>query len=166
MPAANPNWARWVFASVATYLRGIAEGAHLPVLIEGLDDRTQAFTDAPDKCEVRITGPFTRELSRGYFQIEVLVNVLFTSLYEEQKNQYAILQKIGTFHEAMDGAIAVYKYGEGPDDDETQLIGCLSPVTGRSDSVRVIHFGQLDPTTRLKQSMVDARYRMEAFTNQ
>ena len=165
MPA-NPNWARWVFASVATYLKEVAKSEQLPVLIEGLDDRTTEFMEATDRCEVRITGPFTKEVSHNYFQIEVVVNVLFLSRYEEQKNQYAIIQKTGVFQEAMDGAIAVYKYGTGPDDDEHALVGCLSPVQGRHDTIRVMHFGQVDPTDRLKQSMVDARYRMELSTNQ
>ena len=165
MPA-NPNWARWVFASVATFLRQVAQSQQLPVLIEGLDDRTTQFMEATDRCEVRITGPFTKELSRNYFHIEVVVNVLFLSRYEEQKNQYAIIQKMGVFHEAMDGAIAVYKHGNQPGDDEHALVGCLSPVQGRSDAIRVMHFGQITPTDRIKQSMVDARYRMEISTNQ
>ena len=163
MPA-NPNWARWVFASVATYLKGIANSEHLAVLIEGLDDRTTEFMEATDRCEVRITGPFTKELSHNYFRIEVVVNVLFLSRYEEEKNQYALMQKIGVFHEAMDGAFAVYKYGNEPGDDEHALVGCLSPVQGRNDAIRVMHFGQVDPTNRIKQSMVDVRYVMEIST--
>ena len=164
--SANPNWARWVFASVATFLKQVAQSQQLPVLVEGLDDRTTEVMEATDRCEIRITGPFTRELSHNYFQIEVVVNVLFLSRYEESKNQYAIMQKIGVFHEAMDSSIAVYKYGSGADDDEHVLVGCLSPIQGRSDAIRVMHFGQVDPTDRLKQSMVDARYRMEISTNQ
>jgi len=164
MPA-NPNWARWVFASVATYLKQVAQSQQLPVLIEGLDERTTEFMSATDRCEVRITGPFTKELSRDYFQVEVVVNVLFVSRYEEQKNQYAIIQKTGVFQEAMDGSIAVYKYGNGPEDDEHALIDCLSPAQGRHDAIRVMHFGQINSTDRLKQSMVDARYRMEISTN-
>jgi len=165
MPA-NPNWARWVFASVATYLKQVANEQRLAVLVEGLDDRTTAIMEATDRCEIRITGPFTKELSHNYFQIEVLVNVLFVSRYEEEKNQYAIMQMIGVFHEAMDGAIAVYKYGSLEGDDEHELVGCLSPVQGRTDAIRVMHFGQVTPTDRIKQSMVDARYRMELSTNQ
>jgi hypothetical protein len=164
MPA-NPNWARWVFASVATFLKQVAQSQQLPVLVEGLDDRTTEFMEASDRCEIRITGPFTKELSHKYFQIEVVVNVLFLSRYEEQKNQYAIMQKMGVFHEAMDGAIAVHKYGNQAGDDEHALVGCLSPLQGRSDAIRVMHFGQITPTDRIKQSMVDARYRMETSTN-
>jgi hypothetical protein len=165
MPA-NPNWARWVFASVATYLKQVAQQQQLAALVEGLDDRTTTVMEASDRCEIRITGPFTKELSHNYFQIEVLVNVLFLSRYEEEKNQYAVMQKIGVFHEAMDGAIAIFKYGNQVGDDEHALVGCLSPVQGRNDAIRVMHFGQITPTDRIKQSMVDARYRMELSTNQ
>jgi len=164
--SANPNWARWVFASVATFLKQVAQSQQLPVLVEGLDDRITEFMEATDRCEIRITGPFTKELSHNYFQIEVVVNVLFLSRYQEQKNQYAIIQKMGAFHEAMDGAIAVYRYGNQLGDDDKALVGCLSPVQGRNDAIRVMHFGQITPTDRIKQSMVDARYRMELFTNQ
>jgi hypothetical protein len=160
MPA-NPNWARWVFASVASYLKEVAADAEIPVLVEGLDERTTEFMTATDRCEIRITGPFTQEISHDYFRVEVIVNVLFVSRYEEQKNQYAIMQKIGVFHEAMDGSIAVYKYGSLPGDDQHALVGCLSPIQGRHNAIRVLHFGQITPTDRLKQSMVDASYRME-----
>lgn len=159
--AANKDWARWIFASVATYLKGVADSQSLPVLVEGLHERTTAFTHATDRCEVRITGPFTKELSHNYFQVEVVVNVLFQSRYDEDKNQYTIIKKIGVFHEAMDGSIAVFKYGNEPGDDEHELVGCLSPAHGRNDSIRVLHFGQVDPTNKLKQSMVDVRYIME-----
>jgi hypothetical protein len=160
MPA-NPNWARWVFASVTSYLKEVAADAEIPVLVEGLDERTTEFMTATDRCEIRITGPFTQEISHDYFRVEVIVNVLFVSRYEEQKNQYAIMQKIGVFHEAMDGSIAVYKHGSLPGDDQHALVGCLSPIQGRHNAIRVLHFGQITPTDRLKQSMVDASYRME-----
>lgn len=160
MPA-NPNWARWVFASVASYLKHVAEEAHVTALVEGLDDRSTEFVEATDRCEIRITGPFTREASHNYFYVEVVVNVLFVSRYEEQKNQYAIIQKMGVFQEAMDTSIAVYKYGNRAGDDADTLVGCLLPAQGRNDFIRVLHFGQVDPTDRLKQSMIDARYRME-----
>jgi hypothetical protein len=59
----------------------------------------------------------------------------------------------------MDGALAIYRYGTGPDNDSS-FLGCLTPRPGKSDSIRVIHFGQLNTTDRLKQGMVDARYVM------
>ena len=77
--SANPNWARWVFASVATFLKQVAQSQQLAVLVECLDDRTTEVMEATDRCEIRITGPFTREASHNYFYVEVVVNVLFVS---------------------------------------------------------------------------------------
>ena len=91
----DPNWARWVFASLATLLKGVAEDCNLPVIVEGLDERTTAFMEATDRVEIRITGPFTRDLSRNYYELSVDANALFVSRYEGGKNQYAILQAVG-----------------------------------------------------------------------
>jgi hypothetical protein len=163
MPA-NPNWVRWVFASVATYLKQVATGSNLPVLVEGLDERTPVFMQATDRAEVRVSGPFSKELSHGWYELVADANVLLTSRYDgQEKSRYAILQFAGEFQAAMQDSIPVYKYGKLPGDDGT-LVGCLQLVNGRvgdSGGVRVSHFGQLDATNRLKQSIVDARYRME-----
>jgi hypothetical protein len=159
--SANPNWARWVFASLATYLKQVAEDADIPVLVEGLDRRTTEFMNATDRAEIRITGPFTRHPSKGYYEVSVDTNVLFLSRYEEGKNQYDILKAIGLFHEALDGPIAVYKVGKEAGDDEHAFVGCLEPRRAKGDVVRVLHFGQSDLVDEIKQSLVDARYVME-----
>ncbi len=166
--AANPNWARWIFHSVADYLKDVATDASLPVLIEHFDERTSAFERATDRAEIRITGPFDQELSKGYHRIYVDVNVLLTSRYDgAQKNAATILKYAGLFHEAMSEPIPVWNFGGEPGDyDEdvpaTQVfLGCLIPRPGKNESVRVMHFGQLDNVDKLKQSEVDARYIME-----
>jgi hypothetical protein len=166
MPA-NPHWARWIFASVATYLKQVAEEQQVPALVEGLDTRTNEFMEATDRVEIRITGPFTRELSRGYFDVRLEVNVMISSRFDgPEKNRYTFTDIAGAFHQAMDGAIAVYKFGNQPGDDEHALVGCLSPMSGRNDAVRVLHFGQVNTTDGLRQSMVDARYAMEIYDNE
>jgi len=78
MPA-NPSWARWLFASLATYLKQVAQDNNILVLVEGLDERSTEFMQATDRAEVRITGPFIRELSHNYWELKVDVNVLLTS---------------------------------------------------------------------------------------
>src|SRR4051812_40904100 len=111
MPA-NPNWARWIFASTAYALKQVAVDASLPVIVEHLDERTQAFMQAPDRVEIRITGPFTQELSKGWFRIQLDANVLLWSRYDGQaKNAYTLLKNAGLFHEAMDSPIPVWNYG-------------------------------------------------------
>jgi len=157
---ANSNWARWMFASVATYLKQVATDASIPAIVEGMDDRTDDFMQASERVEIRITGPFVTEESKGYFRVYMDVNVILTSRYDgAAKNRYALLKNAGLFQEAMDTVINIHRYGNEPGDDDS-FLGCLRPRSGRNDSVRVIHFGQVDLTDKLRQSAVDARYVM------
>jgi len=165
--AANPNWTRWIFASVAHALKTVATDAHLAVLVEHLDERTTAFMQAADRVEIRITGPFTQEFSKGDFRIWVDANVLIESRFDgSKKNANDILKYAGLFHEALDTPIAVWNYGSElgdyvTGDSATQVfIGCLTPRPGKNESVRVFNFGQTTQTDKMKQSMVDARYVM------
>jgi hypothetical protein len=155
--AVDPNWARWTFASVMTLMKQLAQEAGIPALVEGLDERTTAYMEAPARVEIRMSGPFTRELSIDYHEVSVDINLLFTSRYEINANQYDILKTVGQFHTALDSPIAMLRLGDQPGDDGS-LVGCLLPRTGRNDAVRVFHFGQTDQTDRQKQVMIDARY--------
>lgn len=164
--AANPNWARWVFASVATHLKQVAIDNDLPVYVEHSDDRTPAFNNATDRAEIRITGPYVREESKDCFKLQVAVNVLLNSRYDTGKNAYSVLKYAGDFQAALSDVIPVWNYGNEPgdyqeDDPQTQVfIGCLLPKNGKNDSVRVDHFGQLEETSRIKQTLVDASFYM------
>ncbi len=158
MPA-NPNWARWIFASIAKNLNTVADDNGIEAIVEGVDDETDGFTQATDHVEIRISGPFTKEMS-GEYRIQMDVNVILTSRFDaKQKNRHLLLTNAGLFHAAMDGAILIYKYGDGVEDDDSYL-GCLVPRSGKNDTIRVIHFGKVDPTDKVKQSVVDARYEM------
>jgi len=163
--SANPNWARWIFASLATYLKQVATDNEVEVLIEGVDDRTDEIMQAADHVEIAITGPFSREMSRNYYELRVGVRLLIQSrMNNPPKNRYTPQHIAGIYHEAMDTVIAVYRYGDDSVDDQS-LLGCLSPARGRNDALRVFHFGQMTPTDRLRQSMVDCWYEMELTTN-
>lgn len=163
MPS-NPNWPRWIFASIAKVLKQIATDNSIPVLIEHLDERNDSFQKAPDRAEIRITGPFVTELSQGYFRAYVDVNVLLTSHYGgTAKHGYDILRLAGLFQEAMSKNIAVWNYGDQAgdftSDSMTQVtIGCLEPRPEVSESIRVFNLGQTDRTVKQKQSVVEARY--------
>ena len=106
--AVNPNWARWSFASVATLLKKIAREAGIPALVEGLDERTTEFMEAPQRVEIRMSGPYSREMSKDYYEVSLDINVLFTSRYEINGNQYDILVAVGKFHEALDHPIPLH----------------------------------------------------------
>jgi hypothetical protein len=163
---AQRDWARWIFASLASYLKEVAEEQDLPVLVEHLDERTEAFMRSADRAEIRITGPFTRELSKGYWQVFVDANVLLTSRYDgSQKNGYDILIHAGAFHAAMNLPVGIWNFGSQQgdyveDDPETHtFLGCLVPRPGQS--VRVLNFGQIDTVEKIKQTEIEARYTME-----
>jgi hypothetical protein len=161
----NPHWPRWIFASAADHFRQAADGIELPILIEGVDERETEKMCAGNHVEFRLNGPAVTELSRGYFRLDVDVNLLLTSMMGGQvKNAYDIVQQAGVLLQAAGHPIPVHKFGNGPDDDQS-LVGCLTLRSGKRDAVRVIHFGQLGRSHRLRQCAVDARYHLFLSTN-
>ena len=158
------DWPRWIFVSLASYLKDVANSQSLPSIIETVDERTTAFMQAPARAEVRITGPFISEPSKGYYQALVDVNVLLTYRFG-CKSEYDILTVAGAFQEAMNSPIAVTNLGgeegdyvEGQPDTLLQ-IGCLMPRFGQKQ--RVLNFGQISVVDHLKQLEVEARYLLE-----
>ncbi len=158
MPA-NENWARWMFTSIAKTLNAVADANNIEAIVEGVDDETDEFTQATDRAEIRISGPFTKEMP-GEYLVQMDANVILTSRFDgKQKNRHLLLTNAGLFHSAMDRPLKVYKYGDGAEDDDSYL-GCLVPRSGKNDTIRVIHFGKVDPTDKIRQSVIDARYEM------
>jgi hypothetical protein len=146
----NPHWPRWIFASAADYFKQAADGIELPILIEGIDEREAEKMRANDHVEFRINGPAVSELSRGYFRLDVDVNLLLTSMMGGQtRNAYDIVQQAGVFLQA----------------DDQSPVGCLTLRSGKRDAIHVIHFGQIGRDDRLRQSAVDARYHLFLSTN-
>ena len=161
----NQNLPRWLHASVADAMKAVAETADLPCLVEGIDDRTDAFMHAKERVEVRITGPFVKHPSNGFYHIFVDVNVLLSSRTGESKNAYDLLRKSGMFLSALDEPIGVWNYGNEPgdyveDDPTTQVsIGCLTPRPGRS--ARLMNFGLINPVDQISQHEVENNYEIE-----
>jgi hypothetical protein len=160
------NWARYVFASVADYFKEVASDNNLPVLVDHLDERTEALMKETDRAEIRITGPFLKHTSKGYYVVFVDVSVLLVSRYDgSRKNAYDILKYAGAFQQAMDSPIAIWNFGGEPgdfdeDDEDTQVfIGCLNPRPGAS--VQVLNFGQVDAVEKIKMTEVNMKYTTE-----
>lgn len=146
---------RWMHASVALYLKSIAASAGIPALCEGLDERTTAFQEAPDRMEIRMNGPYTTRLP-GITEARITVNVIFTSNFgSNQKNAFSLDNALGRAHEAMDAGIPIFRTG-AVTDDQVQ-IGCMQVIK----DVKVFDFGQLDATSRTRQGMVTASYQFD-----
>lgn len=157
----NPNWPRWVQASVADHFKTVCIAKGYPALVEGIDERTTEFYDAPNRIEIRMNGPQIQEWNKGYFEFEVDVNILiFSYMGGKNVNAYDGTVMAGVMAEAADQKIPVYKYGIGVDDDQS-LIGCLSlQTTGRDQGINVHHFGEIDKENRLRQFGVDVSLQM------
>jgi hypothetical protein len=163
MPA-NPNWARWIFASVHTALLQVNSG--VPFLMEGVDERTDAFLEAPSKVEARANGPYVKP-QQGCSLLWVDINVLVTNHMDgDTKSRHELHRLAGLYQEALTAPIEVWNYGnEAGDWDENVpasqiFLGCLVNRHGNGDMTKLFNFGQVEKTDRVKQAIVDARYEI------
>lgn len=160
----DKNLARWIFQSIASHFKSVADGISLLYFVEGIDERTDDQMQA-DHVELRVTGPEVKEVSNGFFTVKVTINFLFTkNMDEASADAFDLIQWTGVFANEMLKPIPLYKKGTGVEDDGS-LIGCIQVYKGKNDAVRVWHFGQLDPKTRVRQSEVDALFHMDYKTS-
>ena len=157
----NPDWTRWIVSSIIEHFSStVMAPQNIPFITEGIDERDDTFMSEEDRAELRINGPFSRELSARYWRIWVDINILVTSyLGGQEKDAYTLERNLGLIAEFTDTSIPIKRHGLGVGDDGTTL-GCLRPRNGKRDSVRTINFGQMSKTDRLRQSQIDARYAM------
>ncbi|KPK52074.1 MAG: hypothetical protein AMS22_09865 [Thiotrichales bacterium SG8_50] len=155
----NENLARWTAASINVYFKTVADTIGLTYFVEGVDERDSG-TMLAEHAELRLSGPFIREVSNGYWRIHVDVNVMLTDQMKmSTEGAYDIHDWGGAFLAAMLEPIPVYRLGAGVEDDDS-LIGCLTQRKGFSEPVRLIHFGQVSREDRIRQAVVDGRFEM------
>lgn len=156
----NPNWARWVAASLAVYYKVVADAIGIKLLVEGIDER-EAEKMEFDRAELRVNGPFILQSSPSDFQLDVDSNILLTDLMTgEAENSYNLMTWAGYFQQAAGKSIPVYRYG--PDTggvDDGSWVGCLS-ARGRKSGPDLYHFGQISTNDRVRQAAVDTQHRM------
>jgi hypothetical protein len=162
---ANKNWPRWIFASLADHLKKVAASLKLPACVDGLDIRSKCFTEAAERVEIFITGPFMSEPSSGYYRAFVDVHVVLTGREDVRKNGYNLLTYAGAFQAAMDAAVPVYNLGIESGDhvagDANTLvhIGCLIPQHGKS--LNVTNYGRVHEVDRINQVECECKYVIE-----
>lgn len=155
----NVNLARWTMASIAVYFKAVSDNISLTFFVEGVDEREED-TMRTEHAELRINGPFVREISHGYWRVHLDINVLLTDQMKmSTEDAYNINRWGGEFLKAMTENIPIYRFGTGADDDGT-LVGCLTQRTGFSEPARLIHFGQISREDRIRQAAVDGRFEM------
>lgn len=154
--AANKNWSRWVHASIGYHFQTRFLAESLPLFIEGQHRDTNSEADF---AELRIDGPRLTEVSKDCWLFRVEVNVLLTSVMNDS-NYHRIQQSIGIAHNAYT-QISVYRYGTGPDDDQS-FVGCLQLLQNlhHRDWLETNQFGQIDIKTHILQATVEGHYKM------
>lgn len=150
----NPNWNRWLRASVNKHFA--AQLSAYNVFIEGMK-RTR--NDKDDFCEIRMDGPYFREVSKDYFEVYIEVNILVQTAITRSKNLYQHEDILGAASAAFT-TIPVFKLGSNDGDDESQ-IGCLNLRSQPQDPVKVSDFGQIKAETELRQACVEGHYTIQ-----
>lgn len=160
----DSNLARWIFQSIASHFKSVADGISLLYFVEGIDERSED-TMQVDHVELRVNGPDSKETAKDYYDLKVVINFLFTKNMDKAgANAFDLIQWTGVFANEMQKPIPIYKKGSGAQDDGT-LVGCLRVDKGKNETVRIYHFGQLDKDTRVRQSEVDAVFDMDYKTS-
>ena len=155
----NAGLQRWVFASLASYMKSVAATLSLPSLVLGFEEPNATYKTATDRVEIRITGLSSREPTNEYLMLTADLTVVLHSMLGDTKNRYTSMEYQGAFAEAMDKDIAVYRYGNQTGDDES-FVCCMVPMTGKNEGVRFLTLSDL-PTVRAVQSVCAVRYRAE-----
>lgn len=159
----DENLARWIESSIAVYFSAVATALSLTLFVEGIDERSED-TMNQEHAELRVNGPYIKELSKDYWQIHVDINILLVDYMKmSNENAYDINNWGGKFLVAMTTPIPIYRFGDGVDDDDS-LIGCLKPRIDFSEPVRLVHFGQVNRVNRIRQAGVDGRFEMFLIT--
>lgn len=148
------NTPRWIFASVSKHFD--AHKQTLKLYIEGMHRGTR---DDKDFIELRVDGPYFTELSKGYWRIYSEINVLVQSAMDDT-DFHRIWKDIGIVSAAFINLI-VYKYGDGPDDDDSQL-GCMKLISSArgKERLQVSYFGKIAPSVEIHQATVEGHYEM------
>ena len=147
------NINRWIFASVTEHFNNNILDLH--VYVEGFERTTRNVTDF---VEIRMNGPDVREVSRNYFCMYVEFNALIQSTVVDS-DKHRVHTDVGKVTEAFYKAIPVYKYGDGPDDDDS-FLGCLILLQEGNDVLTIAHHGRIAIDSPLMQATVEGHYEM------
>ncbi len=147
----NPNWSRWMMASIAKHFGDGANG--VTFYVEG---DTINFEQKIQWVEFRMDGPTIEELSQNFYRVEVCVNLLLTDVLNNA-DLYSLQKLVGAFSALFKSSICIFKYGTGTDDDDS-LLGCVEMSKPPRDKVQIDYFGKVGPASDLQQATMEAHY--------
>lgn len=169
----NPNWARWVKASVYQHFASLNRTDPLalkiktngvvgmiPIHFEG-DARNRDNREGQDTAsylEVKIDGPSIRELTDGEFRLEVMIHQVILAV--EDLDDIYLYDRIKGLAMAMHEDFLLYRLGEGADDDGLAF-GCLKFRQDSKCPLETHDYGRVDQGTRMYQGTITGCYRAD-----
>jgi hypothetical protein len=148
-------WQRWLHASINKHFTD--NKGPLPLYLEG-DERT--LQDQAEFYELRIDGPFILQPHKGFYFINVEINVL-VQVHMDPRELYRVQDATGIITKAFRNAICVYKYGNDSDLDNQLLLGYLRLNRNLDETVDINYFGIIKEDVRLTQATVEGHYQMQ-----
>ena len=145
------NLPRWLFASLSTHFKENTGG-----VVTHIDGENRLPDQGQDFAEFRMDGPRITELSAGEFYVWVAVNILIQHTQKEE-DFHGIQRSFGLILEAFNRQIAIFKYGNGGDDDQSKLT-CVNLVQRKPQDIQVNNFGIIDMSLGLQQGTIEAHY--------
>lgn len=152
--AIDPNWARWIRASINDHFvnsdRTDPVLGLIPMFFEG---QVRSNERSGSEMELRLHGPHIHEVSKNYYKVIVEPSVILQTP-ENESDMYAFDRVIGLAAAMFDRCIAVFKYGPDPGDDDSYVFGLQ-----REDSPETLTpYGKVNASTRIHEGSVSATY--------
>ena len=157
MSAPNPNWDRWILASVSDHFKiNVQDVFSLKEFVEGQPRDTNKNKQW---FEVRMDGPFCKEQQKNQWLLVMEINCLVSTSMDDF-DFHTHRQNTGNVASGFESCINVYRYGDGPLDDQS-LLGVLKLRKGLEGRVVTTHFGQIDPIVKMQQTTIEGHYEMD-----
>jgi len=153
----NKHWNRWIFASVSKAFKlrlTIVDPAQIFV-VEGQKKKVDN-----NYIELRMNGPDWYMSSPKLYLGDVIINLLVRSDLDE-KDFHKIFKMVGNAEAIFDPCIPIKKYGNGPDDNESIIIGYMTLQRNGEKDLETQHYGQIAPELPMSESTVQGMYRAE-----
>lgn len=147
----NEDWARWITSSIEQHF--ITNLSGLYTYLEGMERFTEGRLEW---VEVRVDGPDFKEIVSGQWYGRLEINLAIVMTLNPRDGQ-KMTRLIGQVQKSFTKSIAVHKYGDQDQDDQSYL-GCLQLLVGEHESIRTSKSGIVEPRTPITQATVEAHY--------
>lgn len=158
--APHADWPRWILSTFADSFDNQFSDTDYQKHYEG-SKRPKPDGDRT-LLEFRMNGPNTRQVSRGYFILDFSINIWIRDPMDLEVNWIRIRKVQGAVQEWLGTDFCILRSGGEVGDDDS-FVG-TAQLLNREDTdeqvLRTANFGQIDVSTPLHESTVEANYRM------